>query len=1127
MQRLKVILILILLTSAFRLALAETLDHIPPGQWQLKRLEQNGKPVSSSPITIYSYQNKIAVIEQTNHNCFQIFNRSDSIQTEIEMECLQEVFDPDSITLKDQSLEILLKEDRYVFSQSVAPNATPVDLTGVWQATTKQYQMIVRPNLRTNFYEENEMVHEPTYLRMDTNNLIFFSAGGAFVPGIFINNKIHFFGIEGMMFTKESTDLPSEFITDENGLPLIIDQLEASIKINGDLAETKLDIQFRTQSEDNVEAKLKLPLSASATVTGYSLDINNQMIPAVAAPKEQARDALETLELRGIDPGIAEFTQNNQFQTEIYPIGRERPRRISISYQERLSSTGKTLSYALPLENLGSFKHFSLNIEVSGKNPIQFERDSSINSKSISRYLSDRGNQSYRFRAENYSTKKPLQFQLTPASSTKAQINLAADDQLFFRIPLDIKSHPFTPETLLVLWDNSFSMQSSHKTYVDLLASFAKQLPDAKIIVQPFSINPGKPIEISDAESIDSSMSNLIYDGASNINLIQKFFKSESNATILLFSDAIHSTGLLDLNKVSRSVYVVAPSNKRGNLPLLEGLAMKGNLATLTDFPRLDPRSFFVKLDEIEIQDQFNDFYISRRFNSDKPIELLGRLNSQQLPATVSININNDSQNITLTQDDVISGQTIRFLWANTKLRPMLTNPKQFKDSITNLGKEFSIVTPYTSFIVLEDIDDYVEFGIKPPAAFDTDNEYDELREEFLVDQVKEKSQQLNELLSQWKERLDWYKKPIKGKDKSDQTQSADVEEVVVTGARSSIDDVDYEIVAEDIGKFPDQNLSEALQRIAALKRIASQIQVKSWTPDTTYMSEIRAVPLEKAYEIYLQQRDIYSSNLAFYMDVAKYFFDKGQTDRGYLILTNISEQSPEGILAQRMIAYTLFEYQQWQLAQFYLDFINEIVPHEATSKRDLAFLFEQMATSNPLLVKDAANYYWQSVLMDNSDEYGLAITSIGELNHLISKWQINTNDIEEFDSRFIAPLEYDLRITLSWSNDLADVDLQVTEPNGQTVFYGNRHGKTGSWLPFDNTSGFGPEEYLLKKSTKGLYKVKANFYSNNSVEAFGPATLRVDFYRNYGRKNEVHKSATVRLEEADGKFDLAEITID
>jgi hypothetical protein len=222
-----------------------------------------------------------------------------------------------------------------------------------------------------------------------------------------------------------------------------------------------------------------------------------------------------------------------------------------------------------------------------------------------------------------------------------------------------------------------------------------------------------------------------------------------------------------------------------------------------------------------------------------------------------------------------------------------------------------------------------------------------------------------------------------------------------------------------------------------------------------------------------------------------------------------------------------LFEYQQWQLAQFHLDFINDIVPHEATSKRDLAFLFEQMATSNPLLAKDAGNYYWQAALMDDSYQYDLAITSIGELNHLIAKWQLDANDIVNFDSRFIAALEYDLRITLSWSNDLADVDLHVTEPGGQEVYYRHPHGETGSWLPFDNTSGFGPEEYLLKKSTKGLYKVRANFYSNNSVEAFGPVTLRVDFYRNYGRKNEVHKSATIRLEESDGEFDVAEIRID
>lgn len=1120
MQGLKVILILILLTSSFRLALAETLDHIPPGQWQLKRLERDGKPITLSPITVYSYKNKIAFVEHTNNNCFQVFNPSDSIDTEVEMECAQIEFKPDSITINDQVLEIQSEKFRYTFSKSAAKNISPNDLSGIWSTSDKQYRIIIRPSLRTIFYENDEIAFEPSHLRLDTSNLIFLSADGNFLPGIFINNKIHFLGAEGFSFTKDSGGLPSEFITDENGFPLIIDQLEASIKINGDLAETKLDIQFHTQSEGDVEAKLKLPLSASATVTGYSLDINDQMIPAVAVPKEQARNALETLELRGIDPGIAEFTQNNQFQTEIYPISRERPRRISISYQERLTGVGKKLSYSLPLEDLGNFKHFSLNIEVSGKNPIQFERHSSINTKTIPPYLSDRGNQFYRFRADNYSAKQPLEFQVVP-SALKTQINLADGDQLFFRAPLKTKLTPFTPKKLLVLWDNSFSMKPLHEAYVNLLSAIAKQFPEADISVQPFSISLGNSIHISKSSSIDSQLSNLIYDGASNINLIKQFIESDHSSTILLISDAIHSLGLLDLNEVSRPVYVVAPSNKQGNRPLLEGLAMKGNLAALTDFPRLDLSSFFVKLDEIEIPNQFNDFYISRRFNSDKPFELLGRLNSQQLPATISIDINNAKQNIVLTPNNIVSGQTIRFLWANAKLQPMLTNPKQFKDSITNLGKEFSIVTPYTSFIVLEEMDDYVEFGIKPPVAFDTDNEYDEQREEFLSDQLNEKSQYTDKLFNAWKERLDWYKKPIKKDKKSGRDQSAGVEEVIVTGIRAS------ELTADDIARFPDQLLPEELQRVASKEKVASQIKIRSWTPDTPYMREIRAVPIGQAYKIYLMQRDVYGSNLAFYMDVAKYFFDKGLADTGYLVLTNISEQVPEGILAQRMIAYTLFEYQQWQSAQFYLDFINEIVPYEATSKRDLAFLFEQMATANPLLAKNAANYYWQAALMDDSYQHDLAITSIGELNHLISKWQLDANDITNFDSRFIAALEYDLRITLSWSNDLADVDLHVTEPSGQTVFYSNRHGQTGSWLPFDNTSGFGPEEYLLKKSTKGLYKVKANFYSNNSVEAFGPVTLRVDFYRNYGRKNEVHKSATVRLEETDGEFDIAEITID
>ena len=114
----------------------------------------------------------------------------------------------------------------------------------------------------------------------------------------------------------------------------------------------------------------------------------------------------------------------------------------------------------------------------------------------------------------------------------------------------------------------------------------------------------------------------------------------------------------------------------------------------------------------------------------------------------------------------------------------------------------------------------------------------------------------------------------------------------------------------------------------------------------------------------------------------------------------------------------------------------------------------------------------------------------------------------------------------MSWTNNQADMDLHIVEPGATKVFYGKPYSFSGGWLPFDNTSGFGPEEYLLKVAKKGTYKIKADFFANSSVETFGPVTVRIDIYRNYGKENEVHKITTVRLENADDELDLAEIIV-
>ena len=116
----------------------------------------------------------------------------------------------------------------------------------------------------------------------------------------------------------------------------------------------------------------------------------------------------------------------------------------------------------------------------------------------------------------------------------------------------------------------------------------------------------------------------------------------------------------------------------------------------------------------------------------------------------------------------------------------------------------------------------------------------------------------------------------------------------------------------------------------------------------------------------------------------------------------------------------------------------------------------------------------------------------------------------------------------MTWSADNTDIDLHVTEPSGETVFYGHKLSVAGGMISRDFTGGYGPEEYMIHNALKGKYKIKAHYYASHAVELLGAVTVQADVYTNFGRPNQKRQSLTFPLKE-DGKevYDIGEITFE
>lgn len=120
---------------------------------------------------------------------------------------------------------------------------------------------------------------------------------------------------------------------------------------------------------------------------------------------------------------------------------------------------------------------------------------------------------------------------------------------------------------------------------------------------------------------------------------------------------------------------------------------------------------------------------------------------------------------------------------------------------------------------------------------------------------------------------------------------------------------------------------------------------------------------------------------------------------------------------------------------------------------------------------------------------------------------------------------ENDLKVYLTWDTDRSDVDLWVTNPDGERVFYSHRTGKHGEALYDDVTTGYGPESYTAPKVRAGEYLIQVNYYGGgrgNFSEARGEVVVVLD----EGKPSEQKHVLPYRLFEAGQTVAVARVKV-
>ena len=321
--------------------------------------------------------------------------------------------------------------------------------------------------------------------------------------------------------------------------------------------------------------------------------------------------------------------------------------------------------------------------------------------------------------------------------------------------------------------------------------------------------------------------------------------------------------------------------------------------------------------------------------------------------------------------------------------------------------------------------------------------------------------------------------------------------------------------VAAPAARMADSSSSNAAKSLAKESAATSaapppSIALQAWTPDAPYMKRLLDASTANLYRVYLDERSANQNSSAFYIDVAGLFLERGQTELGLRILSNIAEMNLENRQLLRLYAYRLVQAKRADLAVPVFERVTELAPNEPQSWRDLG-----LAQAESGQAQLAVNALWEVVSRPwNSRFVGVGMIALAELNAIAAKSEADGKalDLARVDTRLRVNLPLALRVVMAWDTDDTDMDLWVSDPNGEKASYANRLTYQGGAMSPDATGGYGPEEFAIKSAKPGKYTVQAQFYGNRQQVLSAGTTVMLRITTGFGTAQSRDEWTTLRL---------------
>lgn len=947
--------------------------------------------------------------------------------------------------------------------------------------------------------------------------------------------------------------MPPRLVVPHAQTPVRLQSLRINAEISGGLAQTTVEMVFYNPNAVQLEGELQFPLLPEQRVTAFALDIDGALRPAVPVEKAKGRMIFEQVERRRVDPALLESTQGNNFKLRVYPIPPRGTRTVQLKYAEPLPRQQAQRLYRLPLAYGDGIAEFDLTLNVHGATAAPQARGA------LGSVQFERRQDGYRAHLTKNSFSADGTLELALPTSTQAQTFVQEfDGDTFFLSEIAVagdSTHPLRlpPAVLGLLWDSSGS-GALRQTEAELavLDHYFKAVPNVEVRLirlrdraeasQRFRVVNGN------WSALRSALVNTAYDGASALGA----WKPEPDINeYLLVSDGLSNYGDAPFPTLAKGQRLYALNSALvSDSARLAALAER-NGGRLVQLQASQPAQAAQALlaDELRLSDVSatgaKDISVEAREPQDGLLRIAGRLTQPTAELTLTLTQQGKSRTMTLPVSAAAPYHPLAAgMWASYRLHALEADYDLKRGEIRRLGQRFGMPTRETSLLVLERLEDYVRYDVEPPAAYK--EAYAQLKENRLTQQRSIVVQHGDQIVREFEQKVTWWQKsyPKSSPPRSGFTTTNELPEEVaprlMQARRVPYSPTSPALPAAAREMAPPPRPVAAPMTLtysrADLRASAppakpqaapggetpdAGIQLKKWSPDEPYRARMQAAKAGELYAIYLDEKPNYTNSSAFFLDSADMLLEQGQRDLALRVLSNLAEMDLENRQVLRILGYRLLQAGEPALAIPVFKQVLRLAEEEPQSYRDLGLAYAAAGQVQPAVdqLAEVLNRPWDGRFAE------IELVTLAELNAIVARAAVKP-DTSRVDPRLLRNLPLALRAVLTWDADNTDIDLWVTDPNGEKCFYANRYTYQGGRMSRDFTGGYGPEEFSLRVAKPGKYRVEVNSFGHRQQIVAGATTVQLRLSTGFGTAKQHDQMITLRLRETGSTMLVGEFEV-